>query len=61
MGFLDLCLKLSATDPMMDDYIYKKGGIYNGHFVPNFPFVTERLFSLHNILNRNITVKKYPL
>ena len=61
MGFLDLCLKLCSTDPQLNDYIYVKGGMYNGHFVPNFPFVTERLFSLHNILNRNITVKKYPL
>jgi len=28
--------------------------------VPYLPFVTERLFSIHNILNRQITVKKYP-
>jgi hypothetical protein len=61
LSFLDLCLKLIREDEAMNDYIYKRGGMYNGHFVPNFPFVTERLFSLHNILNPNVTVKKYPL
>jgi hypothetical protein len=61
MSFLDLCLKFIHEDEAMNDYIYKKGGMYNGHFVPNFPFVMERLFSLHNILNPNVTVKKYPL
>jgi hypothetical protein len=61
MAFLDKCLKLCAEDPALNEYIYVKGKEYNGHFVPNFPFVTERLFSLHNILHRDITVKKYPL
>lgn len=61
LDFLDKCLKICADDPDLNDYIYVKGGTYNGHFVPNFPFVVERLFSLHNILNRQIKVKKYPL
>ena len=61
MSFLDKCLKLCAEDSALNDYIYVKGKEYNGHFVPNFPFVIERLFSLHNILNRQIKVKKYPL
>jgi ribulose-phosphate 3-epimerase len=47
MGFLDLCLKLSATDPMMDDYIYKKGGIYNGHFVPNLSLSPKSLAAVN--------------
>jgi len=61
LSFLDLCLKHIHADEALDDYIYERGGMYNGHFVPNFPFVMERLFSLHNILNPNVTVKKYPL
>ena len=61
LDFLDKCLKLCADDAELNEYIYVKGGLYNGHFVPNFPFVVERLFSLHNILNRQIKVKKYPL
>lgn len=61
LDFLDKCLKICADDPALNEYIYVKGGMYNGHFVPNFPFVVERFFSLHNILNRQIKVKKYPL
>jgi hypothetical protein len=61
LNFLDKCLKICADDPTLNEYIYEKGGMYNGHFVPNFPFVVERLFSLHNILNRQIKVRKYTL
>ncbi len=59
LGFIDLCLKLCDEDERLSNYIYKEGREYNGHFIPYFSFVIERLFSVHNILNRQITVKKY--
>lgn len=58
--FMDHCLELSNDDEQMHKYLYIDGRQYNGHFVPNFPFVTERLFSLHNYLNKNFfKVKRY--
>lgn len=60
LDFIDKCLRYCEEDESMICYIYKEGQQYNGHFVPYFSFVIERLFSLHNILNRHITVRKYP-
>jgi len=60
LSFLDLCLKLCDEDEALSNYIYKEGQTYNGHFLPYFSFVIERLFTIHNILNRDITVKRYP-
>jgi hypothetical protein len=60
LSFLDLCLKLCDEDDQLSNYIYKEGQTYNGHFIPYFSFVIERLFTIHNILNRDITVKRYP-
>jgi hypothetical protein len=45
----------------MKHYMYEKTISYNGNQVPGFPFVTERLFSLHNILYRKTKVKKFPI
>ena len=59
LNFIDKCLGYCEEDESMSQYIYKDGQQYNGHFVPYFSFVIERLFSLHNILNRHITVRKY--
>jgi hypothetical protein len=59
MKFIDTCLEHCDADPSMSSYLYKEGGQYNGLFVPNFSFVIERLFSMHNILNRHIKAKKY--
>lgn len=60
LDFFDLCLKYSEEDAEMRRYIYEDGRMYNGHVIPNFSFVMERLFSLHNVLNRHITIKKFP-
>lgn len=59
--FLDECLNIISSDEELNYYMYDKKMMYNGNMVPNFPFVNERLFSLHNILNRNIKVKKFPI
>lgn len=59
--FIDHCLNIIEDDEEMKYYMYDKTIPYNGHQVPGFPFVNERLFSLHNILYRNITVKKFPV
>lgn len=58
LGFMDECLELSK-DEEMNKYLYTDGRQYNGHFVPNFPFVTERLFSLHNHLKKQFKIKLY--
>lgn len=59
--FLDECLNIVEEDNEMKHYMYDKTITYNGNQVPGFPFVNERLFSLHNILHRDITVKKFPV
>jgi len=59
--FLDNCLNIIEDDEEMKYYMYDKTILYNDNQVPGFPFVNERLFSLHNILYRNITVKKFPV
>ena len=59
LNFIDRCLTYCQEDESMFRYIYKEGQQYNGHFVPYFSFVVERLFSMHNILNRHIKVIKF--
>lgn len=59
--FLDECLNIIEDDTYLRYYMYDKKISYNGSMVPGFPFVNERLFSLHNILYRNIKVKKFPI
>lgn len=60
LNFMDYCLKLSDDDEEMHKYLFVDGRLYNGHVIPNFAFVTERLFSLHNYLNRNFfRIKRY--
>ena len=59
MKFINTCLDYCESDSSMSSYLYNEGGQYNGLFVPNFSFVIERLFSMHNILNRHVKVKKY--
>jgi len=61
ISFLDECLNIIEDDPEMKHYMYEKTISYNGNQVPGFPFVTERLFSLHNILYRKTKVKKFPI
>lgn len=61
IGFLDKCLNIIEEDEDLHYYMYDKKIPYNGDMVPGFPFVNERLFSLHNILYRDIKVKKFPI
>jgi hypothetical protein len=59
LSFMDTCLGFSAEDEKMHKYLYVDGKLYNGHVIPNFSFVMERLFSLHNYLNPNFKIKRY--
>lgn len=61
ISFLDECLNIIASDEELNHYMYDKKISYNENMVPSFPFVNERLFSLHNILHRDIKVKKFPV
>jgi len=54
LKFMDYCIELSKQDEEMNKYIFVDGRMYNGHVIPNFSFVMERLFSLHNHLNKNL-------
>lgn len=60
LNFMGYCLELSSPDEEMYKYLFVDGRMYNGHVIPNFSFVMERLFSLHNYLNKNFfKVKRY--
>lgn len=61
MNFLDYCLDISNQDEELLNYLYNDGNNYNGKWVPYFPFVTERLFTLHNILkDAEFKILKFP-
>jgi hypothetical protein len=59
LSFMDECLAISNQDEAMHKYLYVDGRMYNGHVIPNFSFVTERLFSLHNFLKPEFKVIGY--
>ena len=52
MKFLDRCLYAATEDEYMFNFLYNMGGMYNGAWVPNFPFVTERLVTTFTVINR---------
>lgn len=59
LSFMDECLAIANQDEIMHKYLYVDGRMYNGHVIPNFSFVMERLFSLHNYLKPEYKVKRY--
>jgi hypothetical protein len=62
INFLDHCIQICKEDKELNYYMFEKTIHYNGSQVPNFPFVTERLFAQHNILYKNeIKVHKVPI
>lgn len=58
--FLDECLHCCDHDQYCFNYLYSYGGMYNGHWVPNFPFVTERLVTLFVHINKELKIMRYP-
>ena len=59
--FVDNCIEICNNDSELNEYINREA-IYNGLPVPNFAFVIERLFSLHNTLfKKDFKVKKFPV
>jgi hypothetical protein len=56
---MDECLAIANQDEIMCKYLYENGRMYNGHVIPNFSFVMERLFSLHNYLRAEYKVIRY--
>jgi hypothetical protein len=59
INFIDEVLNISSQDDEMYKYLYVDGRLYNGHVIPNFAFVAERLFSLHNYLNEEYKIARY--
>lgn len=60
LEFMDLCIEISKKNEEMNNYLFIDGRMYNGHIIPNFSFVMERLFSLHNYINKGLfKVKRY--
>ncbi len=59
--FLDNVIEVCQNDPELNHYMFEDKRLYNGAMIPSFPFVAERMFSLHNYLKRHIKVKKFPV
>ena len=58
---LEKCIKIIKEDEELNHYAFVKEVFYEGHMIHNFPFVSERLMSLFNVLNPNIKVNKFPI
>lgn len=60
---LDEALAIANRDREVFNWLYSKGGMYNGHWVPNFPFFTERLVTSFVHESRkilNLKILRYP-
>jgi len=61
LSLLEDCIKIIKEDEELNHYAFVKEVPYNGNMIHNFPFISERLMSLFNVLNPSIKINKFPI